>query len=362
MKKLNLISFVTLVLLIVFLSACEEQGPDGGDDSGVIYVTEHITSPTVWTEGNIYLVDINGDFKIESLLTIEPNVIVKFLRDNHRIIVGSNGIIEAIGLLDKPIIFTSPLDDAHGGDNNGDGPSTPAPGDWGNFEFKDAGGSTFSFCQFYYGGGAVLSTVDVIRSTIDINSCVFAYNLGGELMDFVGVVDLELANLDCNLNLNTFYSNILPLTINSNMSLDGSNVFFDPMHPETGNAMNGIFTNNYTIDDDVSWIETEVPFVVANGSELRIESSGSLTLADNAVVKIVDGSCINLVNNPSGIINGEGPGVFFTSFYDDDHLGDTDGLGSSVVPGVGDWQGIRLNISPLTYADWPNILYDETHQ
>ncbi|MDF1575830.1 MAG: hypothetical protein P1P86_11640, partial [Bacteroidales bacterium] len=112
---------------------------------------------------------------------------------------------------------------------------------------------------------------------------------------------------------------------------------------------------------NVSWHETEVPFVIANKSGLRLESSGSLTLPDNAVVKIVVGTCIDLIQNPDGIINRDGPGVYFTSLRDDTLLGDTDGMGSALVPQDGDWQGIKIALNPLTYAAWSNILYDEIH-
>lgn len=236
------------------------------------------------------------------------------------------------------------------------------PGDWGKFYFKDVSPSTFSYCNFYYGGGLVLPTIEVIRSSVDIDHCLFAHNLGGEHTEYIGVVQLDLANSDCMITNNTFFDNILPMTINANMSIDDSNVFSDPENPEIGNVMNGIFTNSYIIDDNVSWLETEVPFVIANESELRIESNGSLTLPDNGVIKIVVGTCINLVENPEGIINGDGPGLYFTSIHDDSLKGDTDGLGTSPAPLEGDWQGIRTALNPLIYAGWPNILYDEIHE
>ncbi|MDT8402475.1 MAG: hypothetical protein RQ743_12335 [Bacteroidales bacterium] len=360
MKTRKFTHILLAFLLIIVSVSCDELGSE--EDLGVIYVTEHITSPTTWLEGKIYLVDINGDFTIEALLTIEPNVIVKFLRENQRIIVRDAGVIQANGTYDKPIIFTSPLDDVHGGDNLGDGPTIPAPGDWGKFYFDEVSGSAFSYCHFYYGGGAVLPTIEVIRSSVDVDLCVFAHNLGGEHTEYIGVVQLDLANPDCMITNNVFFDNVLPMTINANLSIDDSNVFHNPEDPETINVMNGIFTNSYTIDDNVSWHETEVPFVIANKSGLRLESSGSLTLPDNAVVKIVVGTCIDLIQNPDGIINRDGPGVYFTSLRDDTLLGDTDGMGSALVPQDGDWEGIRIALNPLTYAAWPNILYDEIHE
>lgn len=358
MKKITIKLSLLALFLIPLVTGCEKTDPEL--EGNVIFVTEHITSPTTWLEGNIYIVDMNGGFYIEALLTIEPNVIVKFTRENQVISVGDGGAVNAVGTPEKPIIFTSPFDDFWGGNNIDHGPAEPAPGDWGKFVFKDVDGSVFSFCHFYYGGGSVLSTVEVINSTIDIDNCVFANNLGGKhASDYRGVVDLDLADPTCSLTNNLFVNNVLPITINANISLDNSNKFYDPENPEIGNSMNGIFTNSQIIDDHVSWLETEVPFVLADENELRIESNGSLTLADGCVVKIVVGTCINLVNNPGdGIRNGEGADVYFTSFHDDALMGDTGGNGSSIVPMEGDWKGIRIALNPLTYADWSNILYD----
>ncbi len=356
-KTTNKLSFLAL-FLIPFITACEE---DPLLEGNVIFVTEHITSPTTWMEGNVYIVDINGDFRIEALLTIEPSVIVKFLKENQRAVVSGAGAIMANGTSEEPIIFTSPKDDLYGGDNNDDGTTAPAPGDWGKIELKEASSSVFSYCHFYYGGGLILPTIEVIRSIVYIDNCVFANNLGGKhASDYKGVVDLDLADPGSSLTNNFFVNNVLPITINANISIDNSNIFYDPENPEIGNLMNGIFTNSQVIDVDVSWFETEVPFVLADENEMRIESDGSLTVADGCVVKIVVGTCINLVNNPeAGLINGQGAEVYFTSFYDDELLGDTDGDGSSIMPNEGDWKGIRIALNPLTYADWSNILYDE---
>lgn len=362
MKKATIKLSILTLFLIPFITGCDEKVPES--EGNVIFVTEHITFPTTWMEGNVYIVDINGDFGIEALLTIEPNVIVKFLKENQRAVVSGAGAIMANGTSEQPIFFTSPKDDMYGGDNNDDGPTAPAPGDWGKIELREASSSVFSYCHFYYGGGLILQTVEVIHSVVDIDHCVFANNLGGKhASDYKGVVDLDQADPTSTLKNNLFVDNVLPITINANMSIDNSNMFYDPENPEIGNEMNGIFTNTQIIDDDVSWLETDVPFVLADENELRIESNGSLTLGDGCVVKIVVGTCINLVQNPeAGLINGEGSGVYFTSFYDDEILGDTDGASSSRLPMEGDWQGIRIALNPMTYAGWPNILFDEKHQ
>ncbi|MEX1014009.1 MAG: hypothetical protein WDZ80_02505 [Candidatus Paceibacterota bacterium] len=359
MKKRNIKHSLFAFLLIALTVGCEEQDPL--KNAEIIYVTEAITEPTTWYEGNIYIVDQSGSIFVEALLTIEPNVIVKFL-DGANIHVREGGVIIANGTSEKPIIFTSPYDDLHGGDNTGNGPTQPAPGDWRNIEFRSVSGSVLSFCQFYYGGGNDHSTIKVYdNSTIDINNCVFAYNLGGG-RDYVGVVYMNRANPDCEITYNTFFNNVLPMSINANMNIDNSNTFFDPENPETGNVMNGIFTDTQLLENhNAYWAETEVPFVLADDFGLQIRSTASLTLADNVVLKIIDD--IDLTANPvNGIINSQGTGVYYTSFHDDSKKGDTNGNGSITSPAEGDWKGIKIETSPTTYADWSNILYDEIHE
>jgi len=360
MKRMTFRSYLIISLLLPLLFGCEEEDEIPVND--VIYVTDNITAPTTWHEGNIYIVDKNGSIFVDALLTIQSNVIVKCL-DRANIHVREGGVINAIGTPDKPIIFTSSYDDLHGGDNTGNGPTLPSAGDWRNLEFRGVSGSVLSFCHFYYGGGNVPYTLHVYdNSTIDINNCVFAHNLGGEIGSYyVGVVNMNFANAECAFTNNTFYSNILPLSINAEISIDNSNMFSDPKNPEVGNLMNGIFTNTTLLENhNVSWSETEVAFVLIDDFGLQIRSTASLTLADNVVLKIIDD--IDLTDNPeNGIINKDAPGVYFTSFHDDSKKGDTNGNGSITSPVDGDWVGVKTATSPITYAVWANILYDDLH-
>jgi len=360
MKKTNVKNSLFAFLLMALVVGCDKKDPEPVNQ--VIYISDNITEPTTWFEGNVYIVDQSGSIFVDALLIIEPNVIVKCL-DRANIHVRDGGVINAIGTPEKPIIFTSAYDDMHGGDNTENGLTLPAPGDWRNLEFRSVSGSVLSFCHFYFGGGNAPYTIKVYdNSTIDINNCVFAHNLGGEYGgDYLGVVNMDHANPECAITNNIFFDNIIPLSINAEISLDNSNMFSDPQDPETGNLMNGIFTNSSLLENqNVSWSETEVAFVLADDFGLQIRSTASLTLAENVVLKIIDD--IDLTANPvNGIINAEATGVYYTSFHDDAMRGDTNGNGSLTSPADGDWKGIKIETSPNTYASWPNILYDEIH-
>ena len=154
-----------------------------------------------------------------------------------------------------------------------------------------------------------------------------------------------------------FYSNNLPVSTTANLSFDNSNSFSKPGSPEIKNVFNGIFTNDYTIDYDITWAETEVAFVIGNYSGLRMEDMATLTLADNVVLKFDESSNFDIRSDVSSIINYNGNGVFFTSIKDDSLKGDANGDGGSSAPAIGDWDGVIIDDGPLTYAGWPNILF-----
>ena len=100
----------------------------GATDLPVISVTESINTDTVWETGNVYHVENSITVGANRTLTIQPGTVVKFSAGASMQV---SGTLLANGAADNLIIFTSILDDAAGGDSNGDGDnSIPAPGDW----------------------------------------------------------------------------------------------------------------------------------------------------------------------------------------------------------------------------------------
>ncbi|MFO7653848.1 MAG: M6 family metalloprotease domain-containing protein [Candidatus Krumholzibacteriia bacterium] len=123
--------------------------------SGPTYVSGTTTGSTLWALENSPFV-INGNLTVSSgdTLTIEPGVVVKLMTNISMTI---NGALIAIGTAEDRIVITSYKDDDHGGDTNGDGPSSGAPGDWNWLWFLDADtGCQMQHCVVRYGGRSYL--------------------------------------------------------------------------------------------------------------------------------------------------------------------------------------------------------------
>jgi hypothetical protein len=134
MLQLRITSRILIgVLVITAVMAGMQVTPAAAQ---VIYVSGNITTNTTWSSGNIYVVEGHVTVNSGVTLTVQEGVIIKFA-DNK--MMGVNGVLKVVGVLNDPVIMTSLKDDTAGGDTNGDGNSTsPSPGDWGHIAFFDS--------------------------------------------------------------------------------------------------------------------------------------------------------------------------------------------------------------------------------
>lgn len=339
--------------------------PGGGTNPGtgcpVINVTGSINSPTTWVAGNVYMV--NGSLAITSVLTIQPGVIVKLSGNNINgsFDVQSGGKIIANGTAANRIVFTSVYDDSYCGDSNGDGAATtPNKGDWNDIELDGGSNSSFSYCDFLYGGSynGYVVFIGISSAAFTFDHCTFAHtkNTTSSYAAFNGGSYMVDPGVSVFTN-NAFYDNDRPINVNAYYTLDPSNSFHNPANASQGNKRNGIFlilsTNpaNATVSFNVS----EVPYVMdGNFSGGGSGATGTVNIGNNVIMKFANSSA-GIAKGNSRTVN-IGAGAVLTSFKDDARGGDTNGDGGASSPAAGDWDGF-WNYSSGSYVSGSYIMY-----
>jgi hypothetical protein len=368
-------TFSLFLCFLLFISSCKKD--DNNDNNNtctpeVVEITNDITTPTVWDGCHIYVISVN-QISVTSTLTIEAGAVIKFkdIVSDNAILVSNSGRIIATGTAAKPVYFTSYKDDSHGGDTNGDGAATlPARGDWGGI-IINSDNCTFRYCNFMYGGegpgsGSGQPTLEFGPHYGIIDYCTFAYCGGETTYNGYGVVNGGNQKTAFSITNSTFYGCIKPMNISHWISIDNSNTFHNPSNPSETNQLNGIFiiSDPNEAPTDVSWTETEVPFVLTGS--LSVGNGHKLILAENVIIKVstlpsIGYNRIDIREGSSTIEGHDLSGVVFTSYLDDSHGGDTNGDGGSSAPSTGDWYGVLDLSATITtnnhcYA-WSNIYY-----
>ncbi len=353
--KSNYLFYLVIILTLGF-SSCKKDDPVTIPlTTNIVTVDYNIFEPRVWYSDSIYV--ITNTVKIDASLTIQAGTIIKFHPDAG-LEVWSNGTINAIGLADSLIIFTSIKDDV-GGDSNKDLlTTTPRAGDWSLIDLGSQNGSHFSNCVFIYGGDDNNTGVlELGENTSTVEYCLFANNNSYVSSNiFYGALAAQDAASSTIIRHNTFFNNTVPLSINGHLSIDNSNRFINPDDSTETNTYNGIFVHGQDIiSNSTTWKETEVAYVIQYDG-FEIWENYTLTLGDDVVLKFLTGGMLDLQTG-NELINGQGEGVYFTSFKDDNLKGDTNGDGNTTYPPLAnDWLGIYNNTDFYT---WSNILYSK---
>jgi len=135
-----------------------------------------ISTDTVWTvAASPFVVTSNITVQTGITLTIEPGVVVKLSGQSITV----QGTLHADARGGAPIFFTSLLDDAAGGDTNGDGAaSSPARGDWGVLDFRpESTNNLLANVVIRYGGGGASAMVFVQSTALTLQESTLATGL-----------------------------------------------------------------------------------------------------------------------------------------------------------------------------------------
>lgn len=268
------------------------------------------------------------------VLTIEPGTVIKFA-SVAGLPIGANepGALAADG-----VTFTSATDDTLG-DVLGDGPSSPAAGDWNAITFSDQtidAKSRLSNCLIRYGGGgpSIYGALSITDASPVISGCVFSKNKIASLGVFTGC----------------------PLTVTNCVFRDSDQapMNIDPgvvacaLDPAAGNTIvpnadgrfNVIKIHAGTVTSSTTWPvpPPEFTYLIENGEDIRVQGPGGplLTLLPGTVIKHRGTTFWEIgATAPAALV---ATGVTFTSAFDDT-LGDALGDGA-ISPAAGNWESV----------------------
>lgn len=331
--------------------------------SNVIVVNRSIDSPETWKAIYTYWVDSTHD--VNAKLTIEPGTVIKFA-DDASLDAYYNGSIKAVGTAEKPIIFTSELDDDAGislAPYISSGTGEPEAGYWEGLVSDGTTGSDFEYCEIRYAGSEYDGALFLDQKTT-VKNCIFHDNTTPSGKK--GALNISQEAIGSTVEDNIFYNNEWPLSCAAGFTVSPTNVFHkdvdgaDPLKNEYQAIVlwNNDIKSTQTGTKAVSYGVTEIPYLADD----NIIVFGKLIVGDGVIVRFQNGKYLEVYENATLEADA---GCLFTSSLDDEHGGDIfDDGDDTAYAEDGAWDGIWIkddNNWNNSINKGANVLYENTN-
>ncbi len=312
---------------------------------GNVFLNGNIKKRNIAGFNNITYVLLNDMIINQSAyITIDPGVVIKTAGYNNyygNSWYGMNGQhifvhggLKTSGTVSEKVIISSIKDDNVGNplDTNGDGnASSPEAGDWSYIKFTsgaDDAFNTFNYTQFKFGGGG------------EEQGMLHFENAGGTIQNSV-ILNSRSYGTFCNGNSNPTFNSV----VIQNTSLDpiALSLTSDPAFSDISFVSN--FSNAIKIINEdligsavltprsIAGIEN-IAYIIDN---LKIHSSGKLTINPGVVIKFRSESSYIRVEGNLMAVGTPDQKIYFTSFKDDSKGGDSNNNGNTTSPERGNW-------------------------
>lgn len=345
-----------------------------------------ISSRTLTRAKSPYLIWNDVTVNPTATLTIEPGVVIK----NTGRSLSIDGVLNANGTAENPIVFTSIHDDTYGGDLNGNGSATsPAAGQWTRITLTKEG-SLLNNVKLRYGGSfgndipdaRAMLYVNNVSANITNSVIEYSRNIGLSLHNSSSTVDsniiqnnagpsgsgldpvgIKLSGGAPQISSNTIQNNLLGIEITEGTATIQNNTF----NSNTGNAVTiandarSTFSGNIASGNGMNGISMSGTLPITATLSANLPYTGELSVPAGRDLIISAGSIFkNFLLDVAGTLDIEGTSgspVVFTALNDDSYGGDTNNNGdmsslcaanplNSSCPQPGAWN--RVSVSGAT--------------
>lgn len=293
-----------------------------------------IRSATTWNADYTYYIDF--DLSVEATLVIPAGTVIKF-NENAYMGTRGNGVINAVGTEEKPIIFTAANDNSVGiaipKDKTDLKNTTPKAGEWESVGV-DYQGSKFDYCIFQYGGSEYYGTL-ILNAKTTVTNCTFKDNASDGSWGYdCPALNIYDTAIKSTVTGNTFYNNDWPLVCPASFTVDTSNVF----HKDDLKNTRQLICLKGDVNTPTVWGVTEVPYCFVEEND-DVVVTKALTIEDGVVVKFGANASLDIYPEDGGSLTVGN--AILTSMQDDEHGGDSNIDKDATEPDEeGDWQGV----------------------